>query len=108
RCFPLLQLPKVFQGKHDFLVTATKLYILRQMHVWRRGLRPDLLREVRRFPDLIFRPQNHQNLWRPGSATTRWRELERSPRPPSTVGAMEGNILVAVWALCGEEGMWKV
>ena len=24
--------------------------------------------------------------------------------PPSTVGAMQGNILATVWALCGEEG----
>ena len=74
------------------------------MHVWRRGLRPDLLREVRPFPDLIFRPQNHQKRLAAGLRPDPLEELQRSPRPPSTVGAMEGNILAAVWALCGEEG----
>ena len=122
------------------------------------GLRPHLLREVRCFLDLIFRPKNHQKrlaaglrpdplgelersprpsstvgameentlaavkaLPRPNFQTSKSPktfggrappepagELERSPRPPSTVGAMEGNILAAVWALCGEEGGWKV
>src|SRR5208282_4724002 len=74
------------------------------MHVWRCGLRPDLLREVRRFPDLIFRPQNHQKRLEAGLRPDLLGELERSPRPRSTVGAMEWNILAAVWARCGEEG----
>ena len=68
------------------------------------GLRPDLLREVRRFPDLIFIPQNHQKRLAAGLRPDPLGELERSPRPPSTVGAMEGNILAAVWELCGEKG----
>ena len=33
---------------------------------------PGLLKELKRFPDLIFRQQNHQKLWRPGTAWTRW------------------------------------
>src|SRR5208282_1022431 len=45
------------------------------------GFRPDLLREVRRFPDLIFRPQNHKNFWQPGSARTRWGSLSAPPGP---------------------------
>src|SRR5208282_2239331 len=69
------------------------------MHVWRCGLRPDLLREVRRFPDLIFRPQNHQKRLAAGLRPDPLGELERSPRPPSTVGAMDGNTLAAVKAL---------
>src|SRR5208282_5855841 len=68
------------------------------------GLRPDLLRELRRFPDLIFRPQNHQKRLAAGLRPDPLGELERSPRPPSTVGAMEGNILAVVRALCGEKG----
>src|SRR5208282_3789050 len=69
------------------------------------GLRPNLLRELRRFPDLIFRPHNHQKRLAAGlrpdllgePARTCWGVLKRSPRPPSTVGAIEGNILAAVW-----------
>ena len=62
------------------------------------------LRELRRSPDLIFRPQYHQKRLAAGLRPDPLGELERSPRPPSAVGAMEGNILAAVWALCGEEG----
>src|SRR5208282_2523914 len=68
------------------------------MHVWQCGLRPDLLREVRRFPDLIFRPQHHQKGLAAGLRPDLLGELERSPRPPSTVGAMEGNTLAAVFS----------
>ena len=60
---------------------------------------PDLLR---RFPDLIFRPQNRQKRLAAGLSQDPLGELERYPRPSSTVGAMESNILAAVWALCGE------
>ena len=68
------------------------------------------LRELRRSPDLIFRPQNDQKRLVAGLRPDPLEELERSPRPPSTVGTMEGNILAVVWALCGKEGRggWKV
>ena len=57
------------------------------------GPQPDLLRELRHFPDLIFVPQNHQK-----DLATRLRpdplgELERSPRPLAAERDMEGNTL---------------
>src|SRR5208282_3815689 len=60
------------------------------------GLRPDLLSELRCFPYLIFRPQHHQKGLAAGLRPDPLGELERSPWPPSTVGAMEGNTLAAV------------
>ena len=69
------------------------------MHVGGRALR-----ELRRFPDHIFRPQNPQKRLAAGLCPDPLGQLERSLRPPSTVGAMEGNMLAVVWALCGEEG----
>src|SRR5208282_5469335 len=62
------------------------------------GLRPDLLSELRCFPDLIFRPQHHQKGLAAGPRPDPLGELERSPRPPSAVGAMEGNTLTAVFS----------
>ena len=50
------------------------------------GLRPELLRELRRFPELIFRPQMYQNVWRPGCARTRWGSLSAPPGPLAAVG----------------------
>ena len=63
------------------------------------------LREVRRFPDLIFKPQNHQKRLAAGLRPDQLGELKRSPRPPSTVGAMEGNILAAVWRFAARKGV---
>ena len=71
------------------------------------GLLPHLLREFKRFPDLIFRPQNHQKGLAAGLCPDPLGERSSSPDPLSAVGAMEGNILAAVWALCGEEGGGK-
>ena len=52
----------------------------------------------------VFRPQNHQKRLAAGLRPDPLGELECSPRPPSTVGGMEGNILAVVRALCGEKG----
>ena len=62
------------------------------------GPQPDLLRELRHFPDLIFVPQNHQKGLATGLRPDPLGELERSPRPPSAVGAMEGNTLASVFS----------
>ena len=62
------------------------------------GLRQDLLSELRCFPDLIFRPQHHQKGLAAGLHPDPLGELERSPRPPSAVSAMEGNTLAAVFS----------
>ena len=45
------------------------------------GLRPDLLRELRRFPDLIFRQQNHEKRLAAGLRPDLLGELKRSPDP---------------------------
>ena len=62
---------------------------------------PDLLR---RFPYLIFRPQNQQKRLAAGLRPDPLEELKRSLRPPVTVGAMEGNILAEVRARAARKG----
>ena len=57
------------------------------------GLRPTLLRELRRFPDLIFRPPIHQKGFGGRAPPRPAGEPERSPRSPAAVGAMEWNTL---------------
>ena len=87
----------------------TRDFVFRSKCMFGGRASQDLLRGLRRFLDLIFRPQNHQKRLAAGLRPDPLEELERFLRPSGTVGAMEGNILAAVWALCGEEGgLWKV
>ena len=51
------------------------------------GLRPYLLRELTRFPDLILRPQMHQKRL---AAGLRWGSIERSPDLLTVVGVGGG------------------
>ena len=68
------------------------------------GLRPDLLRELKRFPDLIFVSQNHQKGLAAGLRPDPLGELERSPMPPSRSGCHGKEYSpVQLGALCGEE-----
>src|SRR5208282_4940517 len=78
-------------------------FVFRSKCMLAAGLRPDLLIELRRFPDLIFRPQNHQKRLAAGLRQDPLGSLS-APRPPSTVGAMEGNILAEVWARAARKG----
>ena len=55
------------------------------------GPQPDLLRELRHFPYLIFVPQNHQKGLAIGLRPDPLVELERSPRPLAAEHDMEGN-----------------
>ena len=55
------------------------------------GLRPDLLKELRSFPDLV--PQNHQKGLAAGLRPDPLGELKRSPRPPAAVRDMEENTI---------------
>src|SRR5208282_5492420 len=68
------------------------------------GLRPDMLREIRRFPDLIFRPQNHQKGLAAGLCPDPVGELERSPRPLGQWVLWKEHSSRSKGALCGEEG----
>jgi hypothetical protein len=52
---------------------------------------PRLLRELKRFPDLIFRPQNHQKRLAAGLRPDPLGELKRSPDTLAAVGAIPGK-----------------
>ena len=56
-------------------------FVFRSKCMLAAGLRPDLLIELRRFPDLIFRTQNHQKRLAAGLRPDPLGELERFPRP---------------------------
>ena len=68
------------------------------------GLRSDPLRELTRSPDFIFRPQMHKNSLVAALRPEPLGSLSALPGPQAAVGAIEGNTLAAVGALCGEEG----
>ena len=58
------------------------------------GLCPDLLRELKRFPDLIFRLQKHQKRLAAGlRPNPLGGSFSAPPGPLTAVGAMEGNTL---------------
>ena len=54
---------------------------------------PGPAERVRRFQDLIFVQQNHQNVLAAGLRPDSLGKLKRSPRPPAAVRDMEGNTL---------------
>ena len=56
-------------------------------------LRPDLLRELRRFSDLIFVPQNHQKGLAAGLRPNPLGSLSAPQDPLAAVRDMEGNTL---------------
>src|SRR5208282_2977891 len=60
--------------------------------------RKGIIERAEALPDVIFRPQMHQKRLAAGLRPDPLGELERSLRPPSAVGAMEGNALAAVFS----------
>ena len=61
-------------------------FVLKSKCMFGGGLRPELLRELRRFTELIFRPQMYQKRLVAGLRPDPLGELERSPGPLAAVG----------------------
>ena len=57
-------------------------FVFKSKCMFSGGLRPELLRELRRFPELIFRPQMYQKRLAAGLRPDTLGELERSLQDP--------------------------
>ena len=72
------------KGYSKFVIARD--FVFKSKCMFGGGFRLELLRELRRFPELIFRPQMYQKRLAAGLRPDPLGELERSPRTPSRSG----------------------